>query len=101
MRRAEEALYALQIVTIVGIVLLARRAKFADVMWSAVLVGVAVLWLAADKPLEGHTLWVVTSGHGITSGDLLALPTVGVAVALTARYVHGRRRGRRASRRAW
>ena len=39
------------------------------------LLGVAVVWLRADKPLEGPTLLVLSSQHGVTLADLLiALP---------------------------
>jgi Co/Zn/Cd efflux system component len=36
------------------------------------LVGVALLWLRADKPIEGPILLVVEPTHGLTLADLLA-----------------------------
>jgi Co/Zn/Cd efflux system component len=36
------------------------------------LVGVALLWLRADKPIEGPILLVLEPTHGLTLADLLA-----------------------------
>jgi Co/Zn/Cd efflux system component len=36
------------------------------------LVGVALLWLRADKPIEGPILLVVEPTHGLTLADLIA-----------------------------
>jgi hypothetical protein len=36
------------------------------------LLGVALLWLRADKPIEGPILLVVEPTHGLTLADLLA-----------------------------
>ena len=45
----------------------------------AVLV-LAILWLPADRPMEGPTLWVADRGHGLTLADLLS-PICVIAVA--------------------
>ena len=39
-------------------------------LWPAGVIGLSVLWLFADTPLEGPTLWVVSAGHGLTVADL-------------------------------
>jgi hypothetical protein len=36
------------------------------------LVGVALLWLRANKPIEGPVLLVLEPAHGLTLADLLA-----------------------------
>jgi hypothetical protein len=42
---------------------------------TANLLGVAAVWLRADKPVEGRTLYLLSPNHGVTTGDLLvALP---------------------------
>jgi hypothetical protein len=92
MGKAEAALYALEIVTGIGIVLLVRASARIDVLWSAALIAVAAVWLVVNGPLEGRTLWTMTGGHGLTSGDFLALPSLGIALALLARYRGSRRR---------
>jgi hypothetical protein len=64
-------------------VLQARRGGLDPLMRAGLVVnllGVAVLWLRTDKPVEGATLVVLAARHGITVADLLvALP---LAVAL-------------------
>ena len=35
------------------------------------LLGVAVLWLRTNKPIEGHTLIALGERHGVTVADLL------------------------------
>ena len=47
-------------------------------LWPAGVIVLSVLWLFANKPLEGPTLWVVSPGHGLTVADL-ATPTCFIA----------------------
>ena len=42
----------------------------------------AILWLLADRPMEGPTLWVADRGHGLTLADLLSPICVIVAAAV-------------------
>ena len=46
------------------------------------LLGVAVLWLRTDKPVEGTTLVVLGTRHGITVADLLVALPLAVAAWL-------------------
>ena len=45
----------------------------------------AVLWAAVNGPVEGPTLLVVSSGHGLTLGDLPSVVAVITAGWLLAR----------------
>lgn len=89
MHMAEAALYLLEAATAIGILLAVGRPRGLDVGWSALLVGSAVFWLVRDTPIEGHILWVVSASHGITTGDLAAVPALALVLALTGRHVTG------------
>ena len=89
----------------VWVVLLARvygRPPGWPVGWrTAVILGAllaSIGWWWIDKPVEGEILFTVTTLHGITAGDLLALPMLAtmVAVAIPGRRDRPpRRRARR------
>jgi hypothetical protein len=49
---------------------------------AGVLVVFAVVWVFVNAPVEGPTLLVLTSTHGITAADLLSVAAVLVAVGL-------------------
>ena len=79
----------LQAVTALLVIVLAARygapRSWPRVAWAGAvgLAGVAALivwWI--NKPLEGETLALVSSNHGIAVGDLLAVPFLAIAVAL-------------------
>jgi len=60
-----------------------------DRRWSAwALAAMAVLWLFANRPMEGPVLLVVAESHGLTAGDLAGLAALGLA----AWRLRGRRR---------
>ncbi|MGU3293282.1 hypothetical protein [Williamsia sp. M5A3_1d] len=46
---------------------------------SGVLAGIAVLWLLANGPIEGHVILSFTLHHGVTESDLLSLVAVLIA----------------------
>ncbi|MGJ0117925.1 hypothetical protein ACQ7HM_01860 [Williamsia sp. MIQD14] len=46
---------------------------------SAVLVAVAVAWVLANGPIEGHVILSFTLQHGVTESDLLSLAAVVIA----------------------
>lgn len=58
-------------------------------VWPVVLIALCGVWLLVNKPLEGPVLLVVSRGHGITLGDLLA--PAGVAFAAVLLYRRGYR----------
>ena len=68
----------LVLAALVGCVPLCR---YGNLGWPIVLVGLAVLWLLEDKPLEGPVLLVLTPGHGVTMSDLVS-PAALVAAAV-------------------
>jgi hypothetical protein len=39
-------------------------------------------WFWVDRPVEGRATWVWSATHGITTGDLLALPAAAAAVVV-------------------
>jgi hypothetical protein len=50
------------------------------VSWTAIAqVVAAVLWIIEDKPFEGRILISITSAHGLTEGDLVAIAPLVVA----------------------
>lgn len=51
---------------------------------AANLLGVAVLWLRTDKPVEGSILLVLGPRHGVTVADLLVALPLGVLVRVLA-----------------
>lgn len=66
-------------------VVLDRRRDRAQVLTSALLVAAgAGLWLAANTPYEGPVLVVLSREHGLTLGDLVALPPLALAGLLVA-----------------
>lgn len=54
---------------------------------AANLVGIGFVWLRANKPLEGPTLLVVSTGHGLTLGDVLVLVPAALTTVLVRRQV--------------
>ncbi|MCU1602731.1 MAG: hypothetical protein JWO22_3440 [Frankiales bacterium] len=46
------------------------------------LLGVAVLWLRTDKPIEGATLLTLATRHGLTVADLLVAVPLLMALAV-------------------
>jgi hypothetical protein len=46
------------------------------------LVGAAFVWLRSNKPVEGRTLLLLATDHGITSADCLVLLPAVLALAL-------------------
>jgi hypothetical protein len=73
-RTATVALFVLVWVTLMAP---AARSRLARI---ALLVAAVVWWLAANHPLEGATLVHFDVEHGLTVGDLAALPAVGLAI---------------------
>jgi hypothetical protein len=56
----------------------------------AALAAVVVWWI--NKPVEGETLFLVSSNHGVGVGDLLAVPFLATAIALVvARWLPRKR----------
>jgi hypothetical protein len=53
-------------------------------------------WLVFNHPVEGDTLWVLSSTHGLTVADLFGLVGMGIAVLMqfSPRRPRSRRRGR-------
>lgn len=68
--------------TAAGAVLAVRRHRRAQVVGGVALLLVAALWLVVNGPYEGPVLWVPLRGHGLTVGDLLAVPALAVAAVL-------------------
>ena len=60
-------------------------------VWPAATAVLSVLWLFANKPLEGPTLWVVSADHGLTAADL-ATPACLIAAVWLLRRALTRRR---------
>jgi hypothetical protein len=89
----EAVLVALLVAIAVGFGFALRHAHVVDLAWSVVLVVLAAAWLALDAPFEGRTLWTVTATHGLTTGDLQAVPALVEALGLVGRFVLHRRRG--------
>ena len=56
------------------------RVAWAGAVSLAGLAAVIVWWI--NKPLEGETIALVSSNHGISVGDLLAVPFLATAIAL-------------------
>jgi hypothetical protein len=89
-------------VTLVGVVLIALTliGLFAAPLISASLRRTALFdlllaanvwcWAAVNGPLEGRTLVTFDPGHGLTLGDLLALPAMLVGVGLAATSIFRR-----------
>jgi|1186.fasta_scaffold46821_2 hypothetical protein len=49
--------------------------------WGAIALAVlSVLWLLVNGPMEGPTLTVLSSNHGVTGADLTGLVGLGLAV---------------------
>lgn len=69
------------------LVLVAYLARGRGLAGGCALALAGVLWLVADKPVEGPTILHVTADHGLTAGDLAGLAAVlfGVAQAWRAR----------------
>ena len=84
----------MQAATVLLIVLLAARygaprawprAAWASSVGLAMIAACVVWWI--NKPIEGATITLVSSNHGIAVGDLLGVPFVAAAIALVvARY---------------
>lgn len=55
---------------------------------AALLAVCSVLWLVANRSMEGELLWTVSAGHGLVAADLAGL--AGLVVALVV-LVRGRR----------
>ena len=49
------------------------------VVSSAILTVVAVVWVLANGPIEGHVIFSFTLHHGVTESDLLAVLAVVIA----------------------
>jgi hypothetical protein len=61
---------------------------------AVVLLGLSVLWLLVNGPMEGATLADLGGGHGVTAADLASVAGGGLAVErLLRRLGPGRRRG--------
>ena len=79
---AVAVLVALQLGTVGGVGVATTRHRR---LQSLLAVGVTLLagaWLLLDGPFEGPTLWSFTPAHGLTVGDLLAVPSLAVAAVL-------------------
>jgi uncharacterized membrane protein len=81
----------LQAATVLTIVALAARhgaprawprAAWACSAGGAGLAAFVIWWI--NKPVEGATLFLVSSDHGVAVGDLLAVPFLATATALVA-----------------
>jgi hypothetical protein len=81
----------LQTATVLTVVVLAARhgaprawprAAWVCSVGAAGFAAVAVWWV--NKPVEGATIALVSSNHGISVGDLLAVPFLVAAIALVA-----------------
>ncbi len=101
MHKAEIAVVALEVVTVLGVLLAITRSHAFDVVWSALLVAASVIWLHLNGPLEGRVLWKLDNSHGLTSGDLLAVPALTLAVCLTLRYAASFRRRNLSGPKPW
>ncbi len=55
----------------------------------AQIVVLSLAWLLCNSPVEGRVLLVIGRGHGITTGDLVVVPALLVAVALTVARARG------------
>ncbi|WP_433783308.1 hypothetical protein ACQPX6_25050 [Actinomycetospora sp. CA-101289] len=49
---------------------------------AALLVVAAVIWVRINKPVEGRVLLELTSRHGVTTADMLALVALAMAVVI-------------------
>jgi hypothetical protein len=86
MHNAEVAAFVLVVMTVAGIVAGFLRPKLLDLPVALILVVASAVWLDVNGPLEGKTLKVLSPTHGVTSGDLLAIPALTLAVALGLRW---------------
>ncbi len=86
---------ALTLIGLVGWRSLTRSSARA-ICYSVMLLGTALTWWLVNAPLEGRTLWVVSTTHGFTIGDLLGVPAVLMAMRLlggvAVRWYRGRQR---------
>ena len=76
------ALVLLLLATVFGAALATRRSRRPQLVDAVALVVLALLWLIVNRPYEGPVLWIPLRGHGLTVGDLLAVPAFTVAAAL-------------------
>jgi hypothetical protein len=63
------------------------------------LLGTTVLWLRANKVIEGPVLLVVATKHGLTLADLLGIPSAALALLLLREELVGQRVSARLNRR--
>ncbi len=84
--RAEVVMVVLLALTVMGVVLAVTATKVWDLAVAVLLLAASIVWLLVDSPIEGAVLVKVSRGHGLTSGDLLALPAATLAVALVVRW---------------
>lgn len=61
-----------------------RTVAAPSLTWIGVTVAAAVLWLPANKPVEGPLLLALGDGHGVTASDLVSVVAV-VLVVLALR----------------
>ena len=78
---------------LVALVLISRYTARRGPRAGYLLVLVSVLWLFADKSMEGSRLLRVTQDHGLTAADLAGL--VGIALGLHQAWPDVVRRARR------
>jgi hypothetical protein len=81
---------------LVALVLTARFTRLRGATAGYVLVVVSLVWLAADKTMEGATVITFTPDHGLTAGDLAGV--VGLALGLHQAWPDAVRRLRRGLR---
>lgn len=68
------------LLVLASLVLVAGTARRLGRFGALLLATVSVLWLVVNSPMEGKVILVVSSGRGLTAGDVAGL--MGLAVAL-------------------
>jgi len=84
MRTAEITLWVLEALTVLAIlrVALRRPRRLADLLLAALVLAAAIVWFVDNTPIEGHVLWTITAGNGVTVADMAGLPGVIVGIVL-------------------
>jgi membrane-bound ClpP family serine protease len=90
----------LQGLVLVAVVLLAAVSGTTGIGGAAALALASVAWLLVNGTMEGAVLWVLVSGHGLTSADLAGLAGLGVAGWRWAALAAARRAQAREQRRS-